>query len=134
MRDNQLNKEIILPAGYQYLVERFFKHDIPTDSETEYAINYIEDELMSNTELQNNQENLYSADKKLINIFHKNGIEAHYQSRKSIEDLFSQYARVIIGASASELQTNITREDFATVLVLREIMHHLDFEALTLIE
>jgi len=134
IQDNESNKEIILPVGYQSLVESFFKRDIPSESETEYAINYIEDELMSNTELQNNHANLYSADKNIINIFRKNGIDTDSLSRRSIEDLFSQYARVVMGAPASELQTKITREDFATVLVLREIMHHLDFEALTLSE
>jgi hypothetical protein len=85
---------------------------------------------MSNKELQNRDETLISKDQALVAVFHKNGRENGIYYRKNAEELFSQYARVITGAPGSGINTVITREDFAIVLLLREIMHHLRFDSI----
>ena len=131
--NNTVTQEIKLETGYRYLVDKFFKQEIPTDAETDYAINYIEDQLMSDRNLLHTNEQLVSSDKLLIELFRKNELLADSYSRQNVEDLFSRYARVIMGAPASELNTPITRTDFAILLLLREIMHHLGFETINLI-
>ncbi|MGE0079352.1 MAG: hypothetical protein AB7S48_15940 [Bacteroidales bacterium] len=129
-QDNKVIQEVALNAGYRFIANKFFEHEIPTESETDYAINYIEDELMSNKTLQQNNKELYTSDSTIIGVLRKNSITTTINSRQSIEDLFSRYARVIVGAPASELPAAITRNDFAAILVLREILHHLNFEVL----
>lgn len=125
-----IQKEIKLPAGYEFISSKFFLHPIPTDAETDYAINYIEDELMSNRELLQHNEKLYSADERLMTIFFKNELPNDSLSRQTVEDLFNRYARVIMGAPLSSIKVEITAEDFAILLLLREIMHHLNFDSI----
>ncbi len=117
-----------LPLGYQMIAKQFFKKEIPTDSETDYAINYIEDELMLHPELKGGKQSLLTTDDMLKAIFVKNKLTADTFSRQRVEDLFTDYARVAMGTPASFMDVEVTREDFAALLVLREIMHHLDFE------
>ena len=81
----------------------------------------------------NTNEQLVSSEKLLIELFRKNELPADSYSRQSVEDLFSRYARVIMGAPASELNAPITRTNFAILLLLREIMHHFGFETIKLI-
>lgn len=131
--NNTLTQEITLETGYRYLVDKFFKQEIPGDAETDYAINYIEDQLMSDRNLLHTNEQLVSSDKLLIELFRKNELRADSYSRQNVEELFSRYARVIMGAPASELNATITRTDFAILLLLREIMHHLGFKTISLI-
>jgi len=128
LENEELKDEILLKTGFRYLAETFFRNDIPTEAETEYAINYIEDELMSNKKLRNNNETLISADEKIAELFRKNGLDKNEFSRQEIENLFNSYAYVIMGKPSSLLPVNTTREDFALLLALREIMHHLNFE------
>ena len=131
--NHSLQKEIILKAGYQTIAERFFMHSIPTEAETEYAINYIEDELMSSKELHNQGETLISSDQHLTKLFRKNDLEKSTYSRQDVEDLFSQYTYVVMGRLSSVKRSTVTREDFATILLLREITHHLDFGAINIL-
>jgi len=130
--EDVLRMEKLLKTGYRYISDTFFKHDIPTEAETEYAINYIEDQLMSQKELLNNNETLVCTDSLLSDIFIKNEMQQNVYSRQQVEDLFNRYAYVIMGASSSRLNTAIVKEDFAFLLVIREIMHHLNFEAIYL--
>jgi len=132
-QDNELQKEIKLPAGYGLVAGKFFHHPIPTDAETDYAINYIEDELMSNSELTQHDEKLFTADENLIELFRKNELYENVYTRQEVEDLFSSYARVIMGAPSFYLKAEITAKDFSILLVLREIMHHLDFDSIQLL-
>ncbi|GET23321.1 hypothetical protein [Prolixibacter denitrificans] len=131
--NHSLQKEITLEAGYQTIANRFFQQDIPTEAETEYAINYIEDELMSSKDLLNRNEILISSDEHMAEVFRKNDFAQSRYSRREVESLFSQYASIITGRPSSLNRQSVTREDFATILLLREITHHLGFEAIDLV-
>ena len=131
-QEKEITNEVTLPLGYKLLVTKFFKQDIPTEAETEYAINYIEDELMSNKTLRNELKELYIPDKRILEVFQKNGSSDYSYSRQRVEDLFSRYAYTIMGGAITETQSAITREDFSTILILREILHHLNFETIHL--
>lgn len=132
-KDNEIVKQITLNAGYKRISDTFFERDIPNEAEIEFAINSIEDELMHNKDLLGRKGYLFTSDRNLIAIFKKNGLNELTYSRQGVEDLFSKYARVMMGAPSSEIDAEITREDVAIVLILREIMHHLDFEELRII-
>lgn len=129
-KDNRIARQFTLKAGYKRISDTFFKQNIPTEAEIDSAINFIEDDLMSDRELLGRKGYLFTSGKKLVGIFHKNGLNEHTYSRQNVESLFAQYARVMMGAPSSELNAEITREDVAILLVLREVMHHLDFEEL----
>ncbi len=130
VENDDFKDEILLKAGFRFLAKTFFRNDIPTEAETEYAINYIEDELMSNKKLLNNNETLFTSDEKVADLFHKNGIDKTEYTRQEIESLFNAYASVVMGKPSSLIPVKITREDFALLLTLREIMHHLDFKSI----
>ncbi|PRY94405.1 hypothetical protein [Marinilabilia salmonicolor] len=128
--DEGPEESISLKMGYACVSEEFFKNDFPTEAETDYAINYIEDVLMSNKRLHENNGRLFSSDEILKSVFQKNGLEKELFSRREIENLFSQYAKVVMGAPRSYLGAGFCKKDYAAVLILREIMHHLDYEIL----
>ncbi|MCU4164887.1 hypothetical protein [Carboxylicivirga caseinilyticus] len=124
--------EISLPIGFDYIVKTFFKHEIPSESDIEYAINYIEDELMSKKELISFNENLITEDKGIKDLFLKNGLTESIYSRQRVEELFNQYAYIVMGASPVISGIEITPKDVAVILLLREIMHHLDYRNISI--
>ncbi len=132
-KEKSLVKEIALKIGYEFISGAYFKQDIPNEVEIEYAINYIEDELMSKKELINNGEKLVSVDKSLIEFFNKNGEVKSIYTQRNIEDIFGKYASIVMGEPLSRNNMVVNREDIAIILVLREIVHHLNFMELYLI-
>ncbi len=132
-KEDALQKVIELPLGYEAISSKFFKSSMLTEAETEYAINYIEDHLMSNKEFINHQETLESKSKSIADVLSKNGLLQGEHSRKTIEDLFNNYARIVMGTPSTLMDIEITKDDFATLLVLREVMHHLNFESISIL-
>ena len=103
---------------------------IPNEAEVENAINFIEDEIMSQKELVNQGENLVNSNQLLIDVFdiHEKGV--HECSRKTVEELFTQYALLSMGNIPFQTHLEISHEKYAILLVLREIVHHLKFDAI----
>jgi hypothetical protein len=126
----QKQDEIVLNSGYELVANTYFKNDIPSEEETEYAINFIEDELMSNKKLVSNNEELVIQSQIVEEVFHKYTINQKVIQRQEIEDLFSKIARVVMRKYATE-GLEITRESFAVLLLIREITHHLKFNYIT---
>nr|WP_321451886.1 hypothetical protein [uncultured Carboxylicivirga sp.] len=132
LEKNSLIDELSLPIGYNYIRSTYFKHELPTEAEIEYAINYIEDELMSNKALLNTNDQLISADENIVNLFRKNGLTELRYARQRVEDLFNQYAYIVMGASPVISGIEVNQQDVAIILILREILHHLDFDSIQL--
>lgn len=132
-KNGQKDHLITLDFGYSEISDKYFKHDIPNDAEIEYAINFIEDQLMSKKELLGPKGGMLISDETLIGILRKNQLTGSQFQQQDIESLFSQYARVIMGAPASELGTEIKTEDVAIILILREVVHHMDFKQIRII-
>jgi hypothetical protein len=128
------SKEVLLKAGYEYISKTFYKHDIPTEAEVEYAINFIEDELMSEKSLLNNNERFLCLDQAVLEILQKNNESKELYSSRDIENIFSGYARLSMGEPISRSGLQTTREDFAIILILREIMHHLKFKEIHIMQ
>jgi hypothetical protein len=127
---NLLKNEIYLPIGYEQIAAQYFEHNIPTVAEVDYAINVIEDELMSNKSLISNNAMLICSDKILIDILTQNIELKNIFTRQEIEDLFSKYANVSMGEPLSRYNLDINPNNYATMLILREIMHHLNYKEL----
>lgn len=131
-KHEQKQDEISFDLGYGYIADTFFKNDLPTETETEDAINFIEDELMRPKNLNHNHERLITKNVIIKEVFQKFGIDREVIQRQEIEDVFSNLARIIRRKYGTE-GLEITAESFAVVLLLREITHHLNFEAFTLL-
>lgn len=125
-------QKITLNIGYELVANRHFKRDIPSEAQVEYAINDIEDALMSRKELVNQNQDLLCNDQILSDIISKQGETKSDFTREEIENLFSKYAYVSLGDPVSRIQSDIEPNDYAYILILREITHHLNFKHIKL--
>ena len=66
-------QKITLNIGYELVANRHFKREIPSEAQVEYAINDIEDALMSRKELVNQNQDLLCNDQILSDIISKQG-------------------------------------------------------------
>lgn len=128
MRNGHQEKAIDLKLGIDLVADSFFKQEIPSEAEVENAINHIEDELMSSPELVNRSaEKLYCADALFVEAFAPEaGANAEY-SRQAVEEAFTRYALISMGRSPVYDDVRMDRWTYAGILILREILHHLDF-------
>lgn len=119
--------ERVLNIGYLRIITSYLKRPIPKEDEIENAINHIEDELMRFKELVNEGEELFTRNEILIDILKSHKGEETEYSRQKIEDLFTQYVLLSMGQAPVYNKLEMNHEQYAVVLVLREIMHHLNF-------
>lgn len=128
IKNGKLENELLLNIGVDKIVRSFFKNEIPNEGEIENAINYIEDILMSLKELRNNNEELYCLDLLAWKIL---GDKMEF-SRQEIEEIFTKYAIQSLGQISSHSTIKMNHKKYAVILIIREIMHHLNFEKLNL--
>ncbi len=130
VNDGEIVNVTTINIGIASIVSNYFKSSIPTESEVEYAINDIEDDLMRNKELMNSHVDLYSMDALLIEALRiKPNKEATY-TRVEIENLFTRYAHLSMGKSPVLDDLIVSREIYAQLLITREILHHLNYKKL----
>jgi len=130
MKDESIVDEQFLSIGSQTIVDQFFKQALTTEMETENAINFIEDEIMRHKALIHQNKTLISKDLSLNIILDIHHEALHHFSRQDVEVLFNQYARVLRREPSQMVIFEWTSHDFAKVLMLREIMHHINFEVI----
>ncbi len=119
-----------LRIGWDFLVSQFIHHDIPSEAEIEYAINYIEDELMKNPSLVNSDDlSLYCNDKVYQNLQGKKSGSIREFSKQDIEALFTRYALLSMGRSPVYDHVDMNAGEYMALLVIREILNHLGFES-----
>ena len=132
-RDGGLQKTISLEMGINSLVSRFFKHEIPTEADIEYAITEIEDQLESRKEIVNEgDEMLICRDASMREAF---GLDSNTEvilSIQDVEDEFTKYALLSMGQSPVLAQVTMNHEKYMTILIVREILNHLKFLEITL--
>lgn len=126
IENQEIKKELNLKLGFEYIAKNYFKREIPLEDEIEYSINYIEDELMSNKDLFNKDEILIIENKFLNEILEDESKKEY--SIEEIESIFSQYAYLSMGSPIKNKSLKITHNHYATILLVREILHHLNFE------
>jgi len=107
----------------------FFKLFPPTPGEIENAIQVVEDEVMPLHKLLMPDSELYSTDTSIREIaqyalFEENQNDTGL-TRDSMERVFNRLAAIITGLPASQDVLPASNEFAATLLILREVMHHL---------
>jgi exopolyphosphatase/pppGpp-phosphohydrolase len=128
----------ILGIGSEQVATNFFKHNPPTPGEVENAIQTVEDEVMSLSKLLPTNSYLYTSDNTIRTISMQKStsfdeVEVTL-TRPEMEQIFGRLAAIISGrpASSDSLPTEIT---FAsTLLILREIMFHLNFTYIKIVK
>ncbi len=132
LRDGRPEKGIDLELGVGTIADSFFRREIPSEADVENAINHIEDELQSDPGLVNRSETLLCADALFAAAFSQQaGTDAAY-SRQAVEEAFTRYALVSMGRSPVYDDVRMDRSTYAGILILREILHHLDFGAVVI--
>lgn len=133
IQNQTLTKTIKLNIGIQTITSKYFTKEVPTEAEVEYAINDIEDELMSSKDLVGSNEKLYTNDGFIIEIVKASEKTITNVSRQVIEEIFTKYALVSMGRSPTYDDIKMNKEKYAGLLILREILHHLNFTDLGII-
>ncbi|MDD4971642.1 MAG: hypothetical protein PHT07_19625 [Paludibacter sp.] len=115
----------------------FFKQFPPTPGEVENAIQVVEDEVMPLHKLLVPASNLYSLDEKILDIAQlsvsvesKQGV---ILARTDMEFVFNRLAAIISGRPASQDVLPTANTFASTILILREVVHHLGFHDITIL-
>jgi len=129
---------ITLPVGFEAISERYFKHTPPTYDEVEYAINFIEDEIEKVApKIARKGFHLVTDTPYIRNVAQLCGVETSPEmvlSRDALEYVFGQYAEIAMGRPPRPHESDISPRFYAQMLILREYLHHLGFEQVTVIE
>jgi exopolyphosphatase/pppGpp-phosphohydrolase len=124
--------------GTEKTARDFFNRFPPTPGEVENAINFVEDELMPVFKLLTPGSGIYSTDKKIREIFQYAGFKKNQDefilTRVSMESIFSRLAAIITGLPASQDELPASTAFAATLLILREVMHHFGFIEISFIK
>lgn len=124
----QVNDEVRVmrfALGYAGVPATLFHGDIPTPLELENAIAAVEDEVMPVTRQLAGVTELVTTDPRLLalaTVANKDPKGA--LSIDAVEWLFDELSRVALGGPASRLPFASGKESAATLVILREFMHH----------
>jgi len=115
----------------------FFKHVPPTPGEVEYAIMEVEDEVMPLHKLLVPNTNLYTFDSAVkktavLGAVVETGAAITFE-RADMENVFYRLAAIISGRPASQDVLPAENTFAASLLILREVMHHLAFKNITIL-
>jgi exopolyphosphatase/pppGpp-phosphohydrolase len=118
-----------LPFGPRSLAEALFHHDPPTPLELEQAIDRIEDALTATRLPQASRGALVTSNPCMRTW---PGLQADGASlgRDEVERLFQRLASASLGHPGALAGLPTGREAAAALLILRECMHHLGFDAI----
>ena len=132
--ENATRKLGELAIEWDDLIRRFFVHDIPTEGEIEHAINYLEDTIMSRMDMVSREpQPLFTDDPELIALLNPQGLEVREYDRDAVEEMFSRYALLSMGRSPAYEKVTMDARKYAALLVIREILHHMNFTGIHLI-
>jgi len=120
-----------LEIGSVKTAREFFNQFPPTPGEIENAIQVVEDEVMPLHKLLIPGSGLYSTDTSIKEIaeyaMSEDNKDELILTRDSMERVFSRLAAIITGLPASQDVLPASNEFASTLLILREVMHHLGF-------
>jgi hypothetical protein len=126
----------LFEIGTEKTAREFFIHNPPTAGEVENAIQVVEDKVMALHKLLTTDSNLYTLDARILEIARVSAFEESEQgtilSIQDMEHAFTRLAAIISGRPASQDILPTTNAFAATLLILREVMHHLRFTNITI--
>jgi exopolyphosphatase/pppGpp-phosphohydrolase len=121
-------KSLVLELGFTQVAERHFRRDIPTPLELEYAIQTVEDQVVRartlvvpGTWLASRDTNLHE----IASAAHGHSTSPAVLTLEEVEHTFNRLAAVSLGRPAASEGLPIGKSFAATLLILREFMHHL---------
>lgn len=120
-----------MTLGTEITVLGYFRHQPPTPAEMETAIMVVEDEIMRIRYDIPTDARLISYDQAIRAIAHLAGVaedENMQLTVDAVERTFDRLSLVINGRSAHVEGIPASNEFAATLLILREFMHHLGFK------
>jgi exopolyphosphatase/pppGpp-phosphohydrolase len=122
----------VLPLGAGSLAEAIFRHDPPTAFELEQAIDAVEDALTATRLPHASRGALVTTDSWVRELV---GLEAAGTSltRDGVEGLFQRLVSASQGHTGALAGLPSGGEGAATLLLLRECMHHLGFESVQMV-
>lgn len=128
----------VFDIGSVKTVRDFFRHNPPTQAEVEYAIQVVEDEVMPLHKLIPPGCGLYTTNAGILKIALQT-VSTHYSvgvvlARTDMEQVFGRLAAIISGRPANHDVLPTSNVFAATLLILREVMHHLGFTNITVLE
>jgi len=122
-----------LAIGSRNTAAEYFHHDPPTPVEMENAIVAVEDAVASARTIISGGTRLFTTDEAIRKIALISGVPDGAElilSRDAMEQTFERLTEVILGRpSRGEIPADATFA--ATLLILREFMHHLQFLSIT---
>lgn len=119
--------DVVIPVGAREIAESLFRHDLPSPQELEQAIDKVEDALATVGLQQGARSSLTTRDPEVIALLELRN-ERMPLTREQVEVLFQRLASASLGYPGLHgLPTS--RVAAATLLVLRECMHHLGYES-----
>ncbi|MEA9392890.1 hypothetical protein SJI19_20510 [Acerihabitans sp. TG2] len=127
---------LVLQLGSQRIAQHYFHHVPPTPDEMENAIMVVEDEISRIRHDIPAGSQLFSNDPLLLNIALLAGVTPSKSPELSLaatELTFDRLARVINGRPAHVEGLPEERDFAATLLILREFMHHLAFDKIVMV-
>lgn len=127
---------LVLEIGSQRTAQQFFHHQPPTALEVETAIQTVEDEVVRARALVPAGTEIFCADAGVRAIATAAGVEptgVQTLSLEQVEHTFNRWAALVEGRPQSQDALPDAPSFAATLLILREFMHHLQIPAVHLI-
>jgi len=121
-------KELSLPIGPGRLAAKVFSRELPSPVELEQAIEVVENALDATGLAAEPRGELVTTDA-VVRQLPGLAVGHGALSRADVESLFQRLASASLGQPSAALGLPAGREAAATLLLLRELMHHLGFEA-----
>ena len=124
---------LVLSIGSNMTAIDFFKHTPPTPGEMETAIMGVEDEVTRARKLLTGHPTLFTRDVSIRELALIAGVSDQSEmilSLEAVERTFDLLASLVLGRPASSAGIPTNPAFAATLLILREFMHHLQFESI----
>lgn len=124
---------LVLSIGSNRTAVDFFKHTPPTPGEMETAIMVVEDEVTRTGKLLTGHPKLFTRDASIRELALIAGVSDQpvmILSIEAVERTFDLLASLVLGRPASIVGIPTTPAFAATLLILREFMHHLQFDSI----
>ena len=139
-----VQSRVIMDIGYESISEQVFMHSTPRPVEVEEAIIRIEDEIMRVHTQVDAALPLVSSDEHVWEIARRIAgpdkdvsagmVLQRVLQRDEVEFLFNRWADIVSGSPVHASEQVMTKEFGAQLLILRELLHHFDFEEMLLVE
>lgn len=123
--------------GMDKMADEFFSADLPTAGEVENAIVAIEDAIMPVSKQMPPGAALWTTETAVGQVVeyaaYTESEDGRILTRTALESLFGRTSAVIMGRPASVERLPVSKRFTTVLLIVREIMFHLDFHTIRII-